>query len=109
MGLWEERAARNEALFREVNEQVDSLSERQRSGAAQELLFICECSDDRCTERVTVPRAVYEDVRANPRRFLVVPGHDQAFEHVVDRTERYAIVEKEGPAGDVAEQTDPRG
>ena len=58
MNLWEERAARNEALFREVNEQVDSLSERQGSGAEEELLFICECSDDRCTERVAAPRAV---------------------------------------------------
>ena len=109
MNLWEERAARNEALFREVNEQVDSLSERQGSGAEEELLFICECSDDRCTERVAVPRAVYEVVRANARRFLVVPGHDQHFEDVVERTERYAIVEKEGRAGEVAEQTDPRG
>jgi|SRR5579884_3150278 len=109
MNLWEERAARNEALFREVNEQVDSLSERQGSGAEEELLFICECSDDRCTERVAVPRAVYEEVRANARRFLVVPGHDQHFEDVVERTERYAIVEKEGRAGEVAEQTDPRG
>lgn len=108
MSLWEERAARNEALFREVNEQVESLSERQRSGAEEELLFICECSDDRCTERVSVPRAVYQDVRADPRRFLVVPGHDHDFEHVVGRAERYAIVEKEGRAGEIAEQTDPR-
>ena len=108
MSLWEERAARNEALFREVNEQVESLSEPQRSGTEEELLVICECSDDRCTERVSVPRAVYEEVRADPRRFLVVPGHDHDFEHVVERTERYAIVEKEGRAGEVAEQTDPR-
>lgn len=108
MNLWEERAARNEALFREVNEQVDSLSQRQGSDAEEELLFICECSDDRCTERVGVPRPVYEDVRANPRRFLILPGHDQDFEQVVERTERYAIVEKEGRAGEVAEQTDPR-
>ena len=108
MNLWEERATRNEALFREVNEQVDSLSERQGSGAREELLFICECSNDGCTERVAVPRPVYQDVRAHPRRFLVLPGHDQDFEHVVERTERYAIVEKEGRAGKVAEQTNPR-
>jgi hypothetical protein len=108
MSLWEERAARNEALFREVNEQVDSLAERQGGGADEERLFICECSDDRCAERVAVPKAVYEEVRANPRRFLVVPGHDRDFEHVVERAERYAIVEKEGRAGEVAEQTDPR-
>lgn len=108
MSLWEERAARNEALFREVNEQVESLSERQGSGAEGKLPFICECSDDRCIERVSVPKAVYQDVRADPRRFLVIPGHDHDFEHVVERTERYAIVEKEGRAGEIAEQTDPR-
>jgi hypothetical protein len=109
MNLWEERAARNEALFREVNEQVDSIADRQGGGAAEELLFVCECSDDRCTERVAVPRPVYEAVRTHPRRFLVVPGHDQDVEHVVEREARYAIVEKEGRAGEVAEQTDPRG
>ncbi len=108
MNLPEERAARNEALFREVNEQVRSISTLQPSTPAEALLIICECSDDRCTERVSLPLAVYESVRADPRRFVVVPGHDNDFEHVVDCSDGYAIVEKEGQAGRVAEQTDPR-
>ena len=108
MSLPEERAVRNEALFREVNEQARSLSDRQQSGPAEELLIICECSDDGCTERVSLPLAVYEAVRANPRRFVVVPGHDNDFERVVERADGYAIVEKVGQAGRVAEQTDPR-
>lgn len=108
MNLPEERAARNEALFREVNEQVRSLSVSQLSTPPEALLIICECSDDTCTERVSLPVAVYESVRADPRRFVVVPGHDNDFERVVDRSDGYAIVEKEGHAGRVAEETDPR-
>lgn len=108
MSLPEDRAARNEALFREVNEQVRSLADRQQSAPAEELLIICECSDDRCTERVALPLAAYEAVRANPRRFVVVTGHENDFERVVERFGSYSIVEKEGRAGVVAERTDPR-
>ena len=107
MNLPEERAARNEALFREVNEQVRTLSASQPS-APEALLIICECSDETCTERVSLPVAVYESVRADPRRFVVMPGHDNDFERIVDRSDGYAIVEKEGHAGRVAEETDPR-
>ena len=107
MNLSEERAARNEALFREVNEQVRSLSSGQPSGR-EELLIICECSDDRCIERLSLPVSVYETTRAAPRRFVVVPGHDNDFERVVERADGYAVVEKEGGAGRIAEQTDPR-
>lgn len=107
MSLWEERAARNEALFREVNEQMRSLSGRPGPGT-DEMLFICECADEHCAERVAVPAAVYEAVRSNPRRFLILPGHDNDVERVVDQADGYAIVEKEGVAGRVAEERDPR-
>lgn len=108
MSLPEERAARNEALFREVNEQARRLSGRPESTSSGELLIICECGDDRCTERVGLPSAAYEAVRSSPRRFVVVPGHENDFEHVVERADGYSVVEKEGQAGRVAEQTDPR-
>lgn len=108
MSLPEERAARNEALFREVNEQVRSLAGRQDSAPTQVLIIICECGDDRCTDRLTLRLADYEAVRADPRRFFVMPGHENDFERVVERFDGYSIVEKEGQAGRVAEQTDPR-
>jgi hypothetical protein len=108
MNLPEERAARNEALFREVNEQARSLSALPPSTRANELMIICECSDDRCTERLSLPIPDYEAVRAHPRRFVVVPGHENDFERVVDRPHGCVIVEKEGQAGEVAERTDPR-
>ena len=106
MSLWEERAARNEALFREVNEQVRSLAARHDDAAS--LAVVCECSDDACTERLEVPVAVYEDVRSEPRRFLVALGNEGAFEHRVGGVAGYVIVEKDGAAGRIAEHADPR-
>ncbi|SRR5579871_5429421 len=108
MGLWEERAARNEALFREVNEQAESLAERHGRAAGGELGLVCECSNAACTERLWLSLAVYEAVRSDPRQFVVVPGHENSFEHVVEHNPGYSIVKKDGSAGRLAEQTDPR-
>lgn len=110
MSLWDERAARNETLFRSVNEQVRQLAGRHY-GQIEPTGFICECADDACTERIHVPLEIYEVVRANPRQFLVAMGHENnEIEQVkiVDGTSGFAIVEKEGTAGGIAEGTDPR-
>jgi hypothetical protein len=106
MSLWEERAGRNEALFREVNEQAQAVAGGERSDDA--FSIVCECSDEECTDRLAVSRSVYEGVRSSPRRFLVVPGHEGGFEHVVDRGASHVVVEKDGKAAQVAEQNDPR-
>jgi len=108
MSLWEERAARNEALFREVNERVRALADKF-ADEPEAVSFVCECSNDRCSERLQLPSKLYEAVRANSRRFLVVPGHEGDFERVVDHTHHCVIVEKEGTAGHIANRTNPRG
>jgi hypothetical protein len=105
--LEEERAARNEALFREVNEQVRSISSND-DPAARTLDFVCECSDDACIDRVSIPISVYERVRAHSRQFILKPGHDSEVERVLSREDGFVIVEKEGTAGRIATQTDPR-
>lgn len=104
MSLREERAARNEALFREVNERVASLA----AEGAHEVGFVCECSDDACVDRLHLGRDEYHAVRADPRRFIVVPGHEGSFERVVERHATYSVVEKHGDAGRISEQHDPR-
>jgi hypothetical protein len=39
----------------------------------------------------------------------VLPGHeDPSVEHVVQQTERFLVVEKEGEAAHEAEESDPR-
>ncbi|HZS30157.1 MAG TPA: hypothetical protein VFA37_02750 [Gaiellaceae bacterium] len=103
--LWEQRAARNEALFREVNENIAELEERY--GTSSEPVFVCECADDGCAERLDVDAATYKRVRENSRRFLVLPGHvDSTLEKVVEEHPSFLIVEKTGAAGDVAAQAD---
>jgi hypothetical protein len=101
--LWEQRAARNEALFREVNENIARLEERQ-GDAAPESVFICECSSSLCTDHIPVDLETYQRVREHPRRFLVLPGHvDETLESSVETHPGFVIVEKLGVAGDVAE------
>jgi predicted ATPase len=108
MNLWEERAARNEALFREVNERVEELHDQLASGGTA--VFVCECAEETCTDRISVPLTVYERVRSDPHLFLVADGHVRAeVEHVVEKQKGFVIVAKDEPtAARVAEQTDPR-
>jgi hypothetical protein len=108
----EEQARRvglNESIFRQVNEQIESLN-RDFGTEDRTMTVICECADGDCTERFDISVAVYEQVRDNPRRYVVVPGHAlPEFESVVDRGDGFEIVEKEaGPAAELAEETDPR-
>ena len=103
MSIWEQRAARNEALFREVNENIARLEERYGS-TITESVFICECADEGCTDRLTVDLDTYQRVREQPRLFFVLPGHqDPELERVVE-THDYLVVEKTGEAGEVAER-----
>jgi hypothetical protein len=88
----EERKARTESAFREVNERI---AENARRFEAGETNFICECNDPQCTERVEATLEEYEDVRANGARFLIAPGHtDPTIEQVVARKGAFVVVEK---------------
>lgn len=103
--LWEQRAARNESLFREVNQNIARLQERHGATTA-ESVFLCECANADCTEHLAVEADVYARVRQQPRQFLVIPGHeDLRVEEVVETRRDYLIVAKTGAAGEVAEQT----
>jgi hypothetical protein len=108
----EEQARRvglNESIFRQVNEQIESLN-RGFGGESRTMTAICECADGDCTDRLEISVAEYENVRADARRYIVVPGHElPEFETVVERSDGYDVVEKhEGPSAELAEETDPR-
>ena len=108
-----DRMAKNEALFRSVNERVHELTERlslvgvvDEQGAEE---FLCECVDIECMERVRVRSEEYERVRANSLWFIVALGHvAPEIERVVDETERFTVVEKGPGERDVVIATDPR-
>jgi hypothetical protein len=104
-----ERIARNQAVFREANERAKELAETL--GLPDEPLdLVCECGSASCAERISMPRAEYEAVRADPRTFAIVPGHEnENVEEVVERHPNYDVVRKwSGMPADFAETTDPR-
>ena len=103
----EDRIARNEAAFRDVNERI---ANGQWPGDADApIAFRCECGNLSCNMLVEVTAAAYERVRADPRHFILLPGHEiDGVEVVVEREDGYVVVEKVGTAGEVAQATDPR-
>ena len=100
-----EGRALNENIFREMNERLERLGEEFGEGAVD---FLCECADPACSASLSVPVSVYEAVRDQPRRFLVLPGHQREVERVVEEHADFLVIEKFGEAGQVAEDTDPR-
>jgi hypothetical protein len=103
----EDRVAHNETLFRDVNERIEAgLWPTQRG---ETVAFRCECGSLRCNMLVEVTIEEYEHVRASATHFLLVPGHEiPAIERVIEHAHGYVVVEKVGPAADLAEETDPR-
>ena len=89
----EQRIARTEALFRDVNERIAESAERFDADEAE---FVCECADPTCADRVPATLEQYEQVRADGATFLLVPGHeDPEVERVIERPHRrLVIVEK---------------
>ena len=103
------RRGLNEAVFREVNERIHDLNERFEL-EPQSLDLICECDDTNCADRISMPAADYEQVRADSRQFAIVPGHsDATVEIVIAREKDYHLVRKQSEAAAIAEETDPRG
>ncbi len=103
-----ESLAKNEALYRRVNERIESISDKVPRDE-QTMDFLCECDRPGCYEKVTATRAEYESVRAVSTHFIVHHGHvDPRVEHVTFTTNRFAVVEKEGDAAHEAIADDPR-
>jgi hypothetical protein len=94
------RAARNQLLFREINERVRDLNE----GFSLVLPlgeWVCECADHLCAERIALSADEYDGIRRHGARFVVAPGDAHVWadvEQVTERTDRYWVVETIGEA-----------
>jgi hypothetical protein len=112
VGAREDRLAKNETLFREVNERVAEVASGfiETETQSEPVEFACECGRADCTEPIAMTLVEYEAARAEPTRFVVVPGHEQPeIETVVERHPTYLVVEKrEEDAEEIARETDPR-
>jgi hypothetical protein len=103
----EVRAARNQALFRSVNEKMRQLNEDVASVTGS-FTIACECADTGCLEMIEIAPAEYLAVRGQPRRFVVLEDHVYAdVETIVGESDGYVVVEKTETAGEVAEQLTP--
>ena len=100
--------AKNEALFREVNESVNKAVES--FGSERHVYeYLCECSNADCTFRLPLAYVDYERVRADPAQFIIRPEHAMPeIEVVVEKAGGYWIVKKTGEAAELVEELDPR-
>lgn len=102
-----EESATRGILLREVNEHIAELN-----GAWGEVgvcSLICECSDPDCAESLEIEPAEYERVRVDGAGFLVLAGHERPeVERVVERTDRFLVVEKIRATTGIAFASDPR-
>jgi hypothetical protein len=102
-----DRVARNEAMFRDINERVADLSREVDRYARTD--FLCECGNSECMEVVPLTLIEYEMVRTNPTHFVLRPGHEsQGFETIVEETDRFVVVEKHASESATALDSDPR-
>ena len=107
MDAREKRMAENEAVFREVNEKVDSIAHRLGPNVPYE--YLCECANADCTFRISLGPEDYADVRSDPKQFVVLPLHyTPEVEDLVRQEETFWIVRKTGEAGELVADLDPR-
>jgi 5-bromo-4-chloroindolyl phosphate hydrolysis protein len=100
----QERLAQNQVLFREVNARVEALNEAF-DDILDTHLYACECAELACLEQVELTPSEYTAIRRNPRRFFVAAGEQHVFpnvEAIVEKSDRYWVVEKSGTAGEIA-------
>lgn len=108
MDARETRLARNEALFREINERVRDVAKTHGSDS-HVYTFFCECSNTDCTLQIELTAVAYEAIRSDPARFVVAVGHElPEIDHVVERNEGWWVVQKVDDAAKLARELDPR-
>lgn len=83
---------RPEDVFRNANDAI--------AGKAREIdwestvPFLCECSDRRCFGRLNLTLVEYEEIRSQPQRYMVCLGHEVLDALLMERDDRFAVVEK---------------
>jgi hypothetical protein len=102
-----ERAARNEAVVRGVNESIEAGAEMHDVNRPQR--FHCECDRDGCYEQLYIVPAEYHEIMERRYHFAIAPDHlDPRVERVVETRSDYVVAEKIGEAREALEQQHPQ-
>jgi hypothetical protein len=105
----QEQVAKNEARHRELNEEIE---ESYKSHSGDDYMdVVCECGIADCDVFLKVTKAEYEDVRADPRKFILFREHlNLDTDEIVSEGDRFTVVAKrEGEPAEIARLADPRG
>jgi hypothetical protein len=96
---WKIRAARNQALFRAIN---DELRIALPADDGNTITIACECADETCVETIEVSVERYAETRSDAKRFIVLTGHVYPeVEMTVAEEPQFVVVEKIGEAAEV--------
>jgi hypothetical protein len=102
-----ERAARNEELFRNVNQGIAAGAEQHAVSGT--LPFHCECDRVSCLDTIEIAHARYEEIVRKRYCFVVIPGHEESrIERIVQTEPDYLIVEKIGEAREQIDRDHPQ-
>lgn len=107
---WRDGEAINETIFRDMNEWTKESNDARVDVDRPMDAYLCECSDRRCSDAISLTRPEYEAVRSVAIRFAIALDHENPeIDHVVSENERFATVDKFYGAGmRIARATDPR-
>ena len=85
----ESRYARNQELFREVNDRIAELATKWGS---QPMGIVCECANTGCAQMIQIPVEDYRRVRQSSGWFVIIPGHIIEDEQLIERHASYDII-----------------
>jgi hypothetical protein len=108
---YRDQEARNETVFREMNEWTADDNHAGVGVLDRPMdVYLCECSDSGCTDPIRLTNPEYEAVRSVSVRFAIALNHENPeVDRLVFENERYATVDKfYGYGAEIARDTDPR-
>jgi hypothetical protein len=110
MSEYLEQQAKNETAFRDLNEWTAEANDARVGFEHATDVYLCECSDPKCTQPISLTRPEYEAIRAVPVRFAIALNHENPeIDRVLFENDRFAAVEKFfGVGAKIARATDPR-
>jgi hypothetical protein len=110
MSDWQDEEVRNEVRSRDRNEWIEDVRGSNGDAAAAEV-YLCECGDRDCSQRILLTRPEYEAVRGYATRFALARDHENPeVDQLVSEGGRYTVVEKmAGSPARIARETYRRG